>query len=107
MSYFTSERPTTKVELTNPAYWVEIYSAITYKEQKALATLGENTNAQTADELLKAMIVSWNLDDESGNVVPITNENMDLLEGKDSEIIISAISGTLGTAEKKSSISKQ
>ena len=108
MSYFTSIRPTKKIELSDPAYWVEVYSAVTYKEQKALASISELSNSQAADELFKSLIVSWNLDNEAGDVVPITPENLDLLSGQDSEIIMTALTDSLGSAtEKKSSTNKQ
>ena len=104
MSYFSNQRPTEKVELTDSKYWVEIYTTVTYKEQKALAEIGESSATQAADELLKSLVVGWNLDDENGDIVPVTQENLDLLSNKDAEIIMSAITKSLGnTTQKKSS----
>ena len=107
MSYFSNQRPTRKVELTDPAYWVEIYTSVTYKEQKALATISEVSNTQAADELFKSLIVSWNLDDESGVIVPVTQESLDLLSNKDSEIIMTAITESLGDGVQKKSSTKE
>ena len=106
MAYFskTTERITLP---SNPDYWVEIRKRLTHADQMAcneainefLAEMaGQEVSIRgklhiTADEpiLLSRMIVAWNLDDESGKVLPINTETVKELSITDSDAIIRRI----------------
>lgn len=110
MSYFQASRPTKRITLpSNPRYWVEIFSSLKYKEQHALASTlkdGEVDGMAAADLMLRSMIAGWNLDDDAGQVVPVTPENIELLEKQDVEAILTALQSvaSVDEDEKKSSL---
>lgn len=87
MAYFKEGRSTRKVKLPSaPEYEVEIYTDIKWGETKHTLTLNEDGSVDmvmSADKLLAMLIISWNLDDESGKVLEITPENIDRLEPAD------------------------
>lgn len=87
MPYFKEGRETRKVKLPSaPEYEVEIYTDIKWGETKHTLTVnadGSIDMVMSADKLLSMLIISWNLDDEKGDVLPITPENIDRLEPAD------------------------
>jgi len=87
MPYFKEGRSTRKVKLPSaPEYEVEIYTDIKWGETKHTLVLQEDGSVDmvmSADKLLSMLIISWNLDNEKGEVLPITPENIDRLEPAD------------------------
>lgn len=87
MGYFKEGRETRKVKLpSNAAYEVELYTDIKWGQTKHALSLTEAGGIDlviSADKLLNMLIVSWNLDDEKGEILPITVENIDRLEPED------------------------
>lgn len=87
MAYFKEGRSTRKVKLpSNPQYEVEIFTDIKWGETKHTLTLNEDGSidmVMSADKLLAMLIISWNLDNEAGEVLPITPENIDRLDPGD------------------------
>lgn len=108
MSYFPSQRPTTRVTLTDPNYWVDVHSAMTYGEMKSLGVVNADGKADAliaADRLLQAMIIAWNLDGDDGQVVPVDEDHLNLLSAADAQKVISAISGVVADEGKGGSSS--
>lgn len=87
MAYFKEGRSTRKVKLPSAQeYEVEIYTDIKWGETKHTLTLNEDGSVDmvmSADKLLAMLIISWNLDNEKGEVMPITPENIDRLDPAD------------------------
>lgn len=103
MPYFKDNRETRKIELlSDKSYWVEIYSDIKWGQSKNSLTLKEDGTIDlvlSADKLLTMLIVAWNLDDEKGNVLPITPENIDRLEPEDALFICKEAGADEATAK--------
>lgn len=91
MGYFKEGRTTRKIKLPSaPQYEVEIYTDIKWGQTKQALALTEDGSVDmvmSADKLLSMLIVSWNLDDDSGKVLEITPENIDRLEPADALFI--------------------
>lgn len=87
MGYFKEGRSKRKVNLlSNPDYWVEIYTDIKWGQSKKALTVTEDGNIDmvlSADKLLGMLIIGWNLDDEAGNILEVNQENIDRLEPAD------------------------
>lgn len=105
-------RETKKITLvTDPTAWVEIYVKQTYgdsmKIQKAM--LGDGMDLGDGDKksrpkikgdisaymmaTLECMMVNWNFTDEAGIVLPITKENIALLDNEDGSKIFLEVNG--------------
>lgn len=103
MSYFT-EQLTEKLTLPSDAnYWVEVIKDFRYGQVKEFATTENDTVDFTtqADKFLHLAIKSWNLDDELGQILPITPENIDLLKQDDVLAIINTSNASVATDESK------
>jgi hypothetical protein len=106
MGYFKSSE-TKQIALKDPAYWVKIASELRYGDLKNFAgasATGEIDFVTSADKLLLAVIKEWNLDDEQGNILPITNENIDRLERDDAITIITEAGGLIDSDTQKKTI---
>lgn len=104
MPYFQEEKLTKVTFDSDPNYWVQVIAELTWKQSKTFYS--EEGGVAPADKVLLAAIQEWNLDDESGNVLPITAENIDRLKQVDVVKIIEAMNLVADDTEKKSS-SKQ
>jgi len=90
-----AQRTTKKVYLTDPKYWIEIYtSGLRYGDVKNFAAISEDETAK-ADLTLKSLIASWNLDGEDNHILPLTQENIDLLSSADATLVLNAINDAL------------
>lgn len=110
MGYF---KETTTKKLTLPSdekYWVEIVTDLKYGDIKKFAAGsvdGEIDFSAAADTFLQTVIKDWNLDDDQGNILPITPENIDRLDKDDAILIVNEAGGLVeGDAEKKTSSAK-
>lgn len=93
MGYFKGEQATTKIELTDKKYWVEIFTELRWGQSKQFfrATKdGEVDMVASADAYLLALIKDWNLDDEQGTKVEITEEAIQGLAQDDALLILTA-----------------
>lgn len=110
MGYFTTQELKKLPLKSNPDYWVEILTDLKYGDIKKFASVGQEGEmdfAASADIFLQVVIKSWNLDDDQGNVLPITPENIDRLEKDDALLIVNEAGGLVeDDAEKKTSTSK-
>lgn len=103
MGYFKDEQATTKIELTDKQYWVEIYTELKWGQSKHFfrATKdGEVDMVASADAYLLALIKDWNLDDEQGGKVAITEEAIQGLAQDDALLILTAAGINTEAAEK-------
>lgn len=101
MSY-TDSKPLVKVELpSDPNYYVNIETDLTYGDIKRSGISGDLTGTAAADAALLLSIKDWNLDDAEGNILPITQESIDLLKQADILAISTAINGGAGDAAEK------
>ena len=100
MSYLTT-KPLKRVTLpSDGAYWVDLSTDFTYGDIKGIGSNLEGTEA--SDKFLSLAIKEWNLDDEAGTVLLITQTNIDLLKKDDVLAIIAALNVERGvTSEKK------
>lgn len=87
---------------SNPAYWVDLREFITYGEQKSVGNDAmrpgprgemEVDNEAVADLTVMKYISNWNLDDENGAFLPVTRENLNLLEDIDANAIATFVQG--------------
>ena len=110
MAYFEDDKPLKRVELSKPGYWVDVKTDLKYGEEKYLGAAVKDGSVDvviSADVFLKAVIKAWNLDDKDGNILPITQENIDKLEGEDAALILNDPDIKVDTKEvKKNSPSK-
>lgn len=91
MAYF-DDIPVKRISLiSKPEYWVEVATDFTYGDSKKFAgdTGDALAPAMAANVFLLTAIKAWNLDDKNGVIVPITQENIDLLSRNDAIAIIS------------------
>lgn len=94
MGYFKKPTLETKRVQLNEQYWVDITIETTWKQKKhfllaAGTKLGANGAVATPlDAYLLGIIVAWNLDDEKGNIMPINQESLDLIDPDDMQKII-------------------
>lgn len=108
MGYFKNELK--EVRLTNKDYWVKIALGLTYGEFKQIASVnseGEINELASADMFLKMGIKEWNLDDDEGNILPITEDNINRLDPADAMLLIEQMGGIVETEEQKKSSSKE
>ncbi len=99
----------TRVTLPSDAnYWVEVAADMKWGQVKQFVTVAEDGKVNmvaASDAYMHAVIRAWNLDDDAGVILPITQENIDLLE-KDDALAIIAGAGDIAEEsedEKKSS----
>lgn len=106
MGYF-KEKETERVTFeTDPKYWVEISLDMTWADMKRISEISDSGEVTyKLDSMLESSIVEWNLDDDNGNVLPITMENIDKLRRADIEKIVTIIGGKVKepTKAKKAS----
>jgi hypothetical protein len=95
MSYF-KEKTTEKITFaTDSNYWVEVSTDMTWADMKAISNVDSGGEVSyQADALLKTVIVAWNLD-KDGEVLPVTPENIDLIQRPDIEKIIAELGGKI------------
>jgi hypothetical protein len=104
MAYSKKQRPTSRVKfVTDPNYYADVYSSLRFKEQKALGLIDEQGNkgvVVAADVLLNAMIAAWNLDDEEGNPIPVSQEAINELEKPDADALLTEIGKIMDVVEQ-------
>jgi len=87
MAYFKEGRSTRKVQLlSDPKYEVTIYTDIKWGQTKHALSMNDDGSidmVMSADKLLSMLILEWNLDNEAGEILPITQDNIDRLEPED------------------------
>lgn len=92
--------------VSDPAYWIDIEKQITWATMKKLSEVDEQgKSSYQVDAMLLTLIKAWNLDDEKGDILPITSESIDLLPREDIEKLVQQIGGKLedSKSEKKDS----
>lgn len=109
MSYFKGARETKRINLpSDPNYWVELYIDQKWGEGKKYLRPGEDGDFNdsitvNASRFLASVIVDWNLDGPDGKKMPITEENIDLLDQIDGLALIKLTGNSTEVAEEKKS----
>lgn len=96
-----TDRPKRRLALaSDPHYWVEIHTTLTYGERKMLS---DKTLApmELGDAALKTLICDWNIDDESGTIIPISAEAIEKLDEDDAAVIAEAIIDVVNPSSEK------
>lgn len=104
MGYFKEQQLKKLTLESDPNYWVEIITDLKYGDVKKFANVnqdGEVDFATSADLFLQSVIKSWNLDDAGGQVLPITPENIDMLDQKDAIAILNEAGGLVESEDQK------
>lgn len=99
-----------EIKLSDPNYWVKVKTSLKWGDLKKFAAVSQGGDvdfATSATLFLESIIVEWNLDDDAGNIVPITAEILDKLDQADAIKILNSTDGLVETeTQKKSSQSK-
>lgn len=99
MAYFKDGQKTKKIKLPSDKkgkYWVEIRPDVKWGQSKHALSVddeGKVDMVMSADKLLNLLIVSWNLDDEQGKILEISEETVDQLEPADAMHLINVAGG--------------
>lgn len=104
MAYFKETRERKQLKLpSDENYWVKVTTDLRYGERKHVVAFQEGgvDITQSVDNLMKTLIVEWNLDDEQGEVLPITPENIDRLTEEDAAFIINQVAETIEKKDKE------
>lgn len=81
-------------------YWVEMKGSLTIGEaEEAIPADLTAANRGTA-YAVTSMIVAWNLDDDAGNVLPITVENVRELDDADAATLLEYLAACKSTDTK-------
>lgn len=91
-----TKRPVVRVALpTNSDYWVEHYKDMNWAERKELRGAALQVSKPDVDVISlgsdKALIILmavWNITGEDGEILPITPENLDVLDARDVDAIL-------------------
>lgn len=107
MGYF-AERTTKRITLpSNADYWLDVVDGFKWREVKLFVNSDDGQTvafSATADKVLQAGIVDWNLDLADGSIAPVTAENIDKLEQDDVLFILNQMNLEAdGTSKKNSS----
>ena len=82
-------------------FWIKVKQQLTFGEKKAIRkqlirygpegpiVLDDAEEATTA--LMAESITEWNIEDEDGNVLPVTKEAVNALVDEDARLIVSAL----------------
>jgi hypothetical protein len=122
MPVLKKDRPTQVVTLlSDPTAEVTLYKTQNYGDYLAIqkAAMGSmKVGGETKDNQLEAdltsfmqatlirMVVSWNFTDESGAALPVTIENIELLDKDDALLLFSAASAEAGLPQDEKSVGK-
>jgi len=102
MAYFNDDQIEKVTLNSNPDYWVDLLTNLAWGDMKKLLnTSKEGEASYEVDAMLLACIKGWNLDDKDGNVLPITQENLDKLQRPDIEQLVTVLGAKI--EESKSS----
>ncbi|MDL2342309.1 MAG: hypothetical protein QFB87_04510 [Patescibacteria group bacterium] len=110
MPYFIEQQYNTVQLPSQPTYWIKLCTTLKWKEVKAFANINEKGDVTYAlDQLLLTLIKEWNLDDDQGEVLEISQENIDRLTREDIEVLIAAVGSVVEsqTPDQKKSSSKE
>jgi len=122
MGYKSTYADVEKIQLTHPDYWVQIKTCLSRgalgKAEGALtrASVKQGETEQDADVsmapdiseyrdlMVLGSIITWNLDDDRGQVLPITLENVGELSGPDFALVyarVDALNSPMKPEEEK------
>ncbi len=93
-------RKTFKVDL--PSFkdgWVELYEGLLYGDLKELEK--ESSEFRRGVKALELMIKDWNLTNEKGEKLSVTEENLNLLPTKDLLVLLGKVAEFMRETEKK------
>ena len=110
MGYFKEQKVERIALPTNPEYWVDVVDDLKYGDIKKwmnVDTTGKPEFTTTGDRFLISVIKAWNLDDEQGNILPITLESINQLEQDDVLEIIERAGGDIETDDVKKNSSEK
>jgi hypothetical protein len=102
MGYSAKPDLVTVTLTSNTDYFVKVDTEFTYGEVKTVDP--ESKGYAISDKLLLMSIKEWNIDDDAGVILPITQENIDFLKQEDITAIMNEINKEAGdNSEKKGS----
>lgn len=107
MGYFSENQETKRVKLPSDKsgkYWVEVKTRLLYGDTKSGSVVTDKNTPDVVaavDRVLEVGIVAWNLDDNEGNVLEVTPENINRLDQQDASFLVDQI-GEKTDPEKKS-----
>lgn len=102
---YAKEKITKVVLPSDSNYWVKV-KTLRYGDLKKYVQYGGDEGFLTTGEKLRLAIVEWNLDDDNGTILPVTEENIDLLQDFDVEAVADAAIPKQSDQAKKNSSSK-
>lgn len=83
------KKQTIRIELVSaPGYWVDISTRVEWAAQKIFNSIEDGHLTERSDAILIHQITDWNLDNEAGDILPITEENIDLMDREDVTLIL-------------------
>lgn len=99
-------RPTRQIKfVTNPAFYVEVYTNMSWGDRKVLRELVANRDkddeyfTKSSDVMALRLIKDWNLDDAKANKLPIDQESLDALDERDHDVIMDAIAPVISPSQ--------
>jgi hypothetical protein len=110
MGYRKQLAPTRVTLPSDENYWVDVAQDMKWGQVKRFVEVSEDGKVNmvaASDAFMLAMIKAWNLDDDQGQILPITQDNIDALDKDDALAIIKAAGGEVEETDdqKKSSTS--
>lgn len=104
MAYFKSVDLEQIALPSNKDYWVKVLPFLSYGDAKKFAKVNPDGDVDmigSADIFLSTIIKEWNLDDEDGNVLEVSTENIDKLTQQDALYIINQAGGLVENDQAK------
>lgn len=104
MGYFQEQQLKKLTLKSNPDYWVEIITDLKYGDLKSFASVSQEGSvdfAASADVFLQTVIKAWNLDDDSGTILPVTPENINRISQSDALLILNEAGSLVETEDQK------
>lgn len=87
MAYFT-QRPTKRIYLDEAkAYYIDVYARLTYADRYEFGRFA-GTLTELANFAILRLIAGWNLDDENGSVLSVSEETVGNVDGSQIQPVI-------------------
>ena len=107
MPYFSAPELTQLTLPSNSNYWVKVQADLRYGDIKKFISIDQDGKVDTAagaDLFLETVIKEWNLDDESGDILPINLDNIDRMDKDDVIFIVNQTGGSVEDDQAKKAL---